>query len=308
MDFKRQRLSLSEVKQLDMVDYLSSLGHVPVIIRNSDYWYLSPLREEKTASLKINRRLNKWYDHGIGKGGNLIDFGILYYDCSVGELLQLLNDDFSFHKPPFQSSVNTSPSKSRMTILGSYELNSYPLLTYLNQRRISVEIARGYCREVRYEMNNKTYFGIGFGNDSGGWEIRNPYFKSSSSPKDISTFNNNADEVYVFEGFMDFLSFKTLHKNLPENSQDFVVLNSLSFFERARPVMEGYRSIRLYLDRDAAGINCTHRALSLSIKYQDESRMYKNHKDLNDWMVNFGKGLKEQPINSADDKSIFEEQ
>lgn len=307
MDVKRQRLSLSEVKQLDMVDYLSTLGHEPAKVRNDDYWYLSPLREEITASFKINRRLNQWYDHGIGKGGNFIDFAILYYDCSVGELLQLLNYNFSFHKPPFQSSVNSSPSKSRIAILGTYELDSYPLLTYLNQRRIPVEIAREYCREVRYEMNNKTYYGIGFGNDSGGWEIRNPYFKSSSSPKDISSFNNHADEVCVFEGFMDFLSFKTLHKNLPENSQDFVVLNSLSFFERARPVMEGYRSIRLYLDRDAAGINCTHRALSLSIKYQDESRLYKNHKDLNDWMVNFGKVVKEQPINSADDKSIFKE-
>lgn len=307
MDVKRQRLSLSEVKQLDMVDYLSALGYEPAKVHNDDYWYLSPLREEITASFKINRRLNQWYDHGIGKGGNLVDFAILYYDCSVGELLQLLKPEFYFHQPPFQSSVNSLPSKSRITILESHELNSYPLLKYLNQRRIPVEIAARYCRELRYEMNSKTYYGIGFGNDSGGWEIRNPYFKSSSSPKDISSFNNHADEVCVFEGFMDFLSFKTLHKNLPENSQDFVVLNSLSFFERARPVMEGYRSIRLYLDRDAAGINCMHRALSLSIKYQDESRLYKNHKDLNDWMVNFGKVVKEQPINSADDKSIFKE-
>lgn len=307
MDFKKQRLSLSEAKQLDMVDYLSSLGHEPAKVRNNDYWYLSPLREENTASFKINRRLNQWYDHGIGKGGNLIDFAILYYDCSVGELLHLLNHDFYFHKLPFQSSVNSLPSKSRMTILESHELNSYPLLKYLNQRRIPVEIAGQYCREVRYEMNNKTYYGIGFGNDSGGWEIRNPYFKSSSSPKDISTFNNYADEVCVFEGFMDLLSFKTLHKNLPENSQDFVVLNSISFFERARAFMERHRSIRLYLDRDAAGRNCTHRALSLSIKYQDESSLYKNHKDLNDWMVNFGKVVKEQPINSVDDKSISKE-
>lgn len=305
MDVKRQRLSLSEVKQLDMVDYLSTLGHEPAKVRNDDYWYLSPLREENRASFKINRRLNRWYDHGIGKGGNLIDFAILYYDCSVGELLYLLKPNFSFHQPLFQSSVNSSPSKSGMTILGNYELNSYPLLTYLNQRRILVGIAGQYCREVHYEINNKTYYGIGFGNDSGGWEIRNPYFKSSSSPKDISTFNNNADEVCVFEGFMDFLSFKTLHKNLPENSQDFVVLNSISFFERARIFMESHHSIRLYLDRDTAGRNCTHRALSLSIKYQDESSLYKNHTDLNDWMVNFGEVVKEEPKDRAADKSVF---
>jgi len=31
------------------------------------YWYLSPLREEKEASFKVNRKKNVWYDHGIGK-------------------------------------------------------------------------------------------------------------------------------------------------------------------------------------------------------------------------------------------------
>jgi hypothetical protein len=36
--------------------------------------------------------------------------------------------------------------------------------------------------------------------------------------------------------------------------------------------------------------------------------LYKNHKDLNDWMVNFGKVVKEQPVNGADDKSIVKEE
>jgi len=63
-----------EAKQIDLVDYLAALGHRPQKIRNKDYWYHSPLRDEKTASFKVNRSLNVWYDHGIGKGGNLIDF------------------------------------------------------------------------------------------------------------------------------------------------------------------------------------------------------------------------------------------
>ena len=64
-----------EVKQLDIVDYLEKLGHRPQKIRNNDYWYLSPLREEKEPSFKVNRKLNVWYDHGLGKGGNIIDLG-----------------------------------------------------------------------------------------------------------------------------------------------------------------------------------------------------------------------------------------
>jgi DNA primase len=53
--------------------------------------------------------------------------------------------------------------------------------------------------------------------------------------------------------------------------------------------MEQHEQINLYLDRDKAGQNCTRYALSLSRKYKDESQLYKNHKDLNDWIMNIGK-------------------
>ena len=56
--------------------------------------------------------------------------------------------------------------------------------------------------------------------------------------------------------------------------------------------MEQHEKIRLYLDRDKAGQNCSRYALSLSDKYKDESQLYKNHKDLNDWIMNIGKAQK----------------
>jgi len=289
MDFRNQGLTINEAKEMDMVNYLSALGHEPTKIRNNDYWYLSPLREEKTPSFKVNRNLNRWYDHGLGRGGNLIDFGIEYHRCTFGELLDKLSGNLSFQKPHVKMVKRVNETEPKINVLGDFPVTSFVLLRYLEQRHIPIEIAKKYCREIRYELNGKTYYGIGFKNDSGGWEIRNPYFKASSSPKDITTFKNGSDEAVVFEGFTDFLSFQFLHKNLPENSQDFVVLNSVSFFERARPFMEKHQAIRLYLDRDAAGQKYIKRALSMSNKYTDESKLYKNHKDLNDWMVNSGK-------------------
>jgi len=289
MDIRNQGLSISEAKEMDMVNYLSALGHEPAKIRNNDYWYLSPLREEKTPSFKVNRKLNRWYDHGLGRGGNLIDFGIEYHHCTFGELLDKLSGNLSFQKPHIKMVKSVNEKESKIKVLGDFELTSFVLLRYLEQRHIPIEIAQKYCREIRYELNGKTYYGIGFKNDSGGWEIRNPYFKASSSPKDITTFKNGSDKAVVFEGFTDFLSFQFLHKNLPENLQDFVVLNSVSFFERARLFMEQHQLIRLYLDRDAAGQKYCRRALSMSTKYTDESKLYKKHKDLNDWIVNSGK-------------------
>lgn len=56
--------------------------------------------------------------------------------------------------------------------------------------------------------------------------------------------------------------------------------------------MESYNQVKLYLDNDKAGQNCSRYALSLSNKYKDESGLYKNYKDLNDWLVNYD--LKQQ--------------
>lgn len=58
MDFRKNKLSLEEVKKIDLTSYLSSLGHNPVKIRNADYWYCSPLREEHEPSFKVNQKLN----------------------------------------------------------------------------------------------------------------------------------------------------------------------------------------------------------------------------------------------------------
>lgn len=292
MNFRNRRLSVSEAKEMDMVDYLSMLGHEPSKIRNNDYWYLSPLRDENTPSFKINRELNRWYDHGLGRGGNLVDFAILYHGCTISELLDKLDCTLSFQKPVINHSLAQAKPESKIKIMGDFILSSYALLRYLEQRHIPIHIADRYCREVRYQLNNKTYYGIGFKNDSGGWEIRNPYFKASSSPKDITTMGKGVDEVIVFEGFTDFLSFMAIYQDLPESKFDFVILNSISFFEKGRPFMEKHQVIRLYLDRDVTGQNCSQYALSLSKKYKDESKLYQHHKDFNDWIVNFGKSQK----------------
>jgi hypothetical protein len=63
------------------------------------------------------------------------------------------------------------------------------------------------------------------------------------------------------------------------------VLNSLSFFDKAKEVMEKHPYIKLYLDRDDSGIKITKEALSISKQYKDESYKYKNHKDINEYLV-----------------------
>lgn len=296
-----KKLICAEAKQIDLVDYLASLGYQPQKVRNQDYWYLSPLRDEKTASFKVDRRLNVWYDHGTGKGGDLIDFGTIYFNCSVSDLLNRLSEQrpgqsFSFHPPTISPDQHPTPVSfagekkgapgGKIVILDTRPLADKSLLDYLQKRCIPLEIADRFCREVDFLLYGKQQTIIGFPNNSGGYELRSEHFKSSSSPKDISLVDNKTAELAVFEGFFCFLSFCTINRNQQSPMTNCLVLNSLSFFERSRPLMEQYKQVHLILDRDTAGINHTRQALQWNCnKYIDRSGFYHNYKDLNDWLI-----------------------
>jgi hypothetical protein len=293
MGIGKKGLSCEQAKEMDIVDYLSSIGFNPTKIKNADHWYLSPLRDEKTASFKVNRKLNCWYDHGSGQGGNLVDFGILYHNCSVKGFLEKLDGNLSFHQQPSKAIIaEKKQSDQLIKIISERDLFSLSLLRYLRQRRIVEDVARKYCREVIFELNNKRYTAIGFRNNEGGFELRNPWFKGSSSPKAVTSIINDAKGLSVFEGFFNFLSYQTIHQNQEPVSSDFLILNSIAFFEKSRPFMEQHNTIRLYLDRDKTGQNCTQRVIESCKKYIDESRLYEDYNDLNEWMQDIGKSQK----------------
>ncbi len=96
-------MKCEEGNKLDLVEYLLSLGFTPAKIRGNDYWYLSPLRNEKEASFKIDRNKNVWYEHGAGKGGTVIDFVMQYFNCDVSRALQKLS---SYQRVPQRQFVS----------------------------------------------------------------------------------------------------------------------------------------------------------------------------------------------------------
>jgi len=93
----------------------------------------------------------------------------------------------------------------------------------------------------------------------------------------------------VFEGFFDFLSYQFIHQNQEDVLTNFLVLNSLSFFERSVLLMEKHEHIHLYLDNDDAGKKWMEFAQRRSQKYINESKLYHGYKDLNEWHISFGK-------------------
>ena len=296
---KKGRLDCEQVNQIDMVDYLEKLGFLPKKINTKDYWYLSPLREEKTASFKINRALNLWYDHGLGKGGTMIDFGILYYHCTVKELLERFGEEkellFSFQQPEkLVAPEKKEPiHEGKISIIDSREIRDPSLRSYLHNRQIPLAIANQYCHEVCFELYDKRHLAIGFKNENGGYELRNQYFKGSSTPKEPKLIKeNNCKDLTVFEGFFSFLSFQTIRQtgnksliDLEKINADSLILNSIAFFEKSREKMEQYSNIYLFLDHDRMGQACTEQALFWNRKYQDQSTCYTRFKDLNEYLV-----------------------
>lgn len=290
MERKTAKEFLQELKERDLVSYLASLGYHPAKPPH-DYqvWYCSPLRDEKTPSFKVDAKKNCWYDHGEGIGGNLIDFAIRYHNCTVGEFMTMMRKNDVHIQLPQHQQISTEKKKDKsIHILQKKTLFSYPLLNYLKKRRIDIRVADQFCKEVLFKTGEREYYGIGFLNNSGGYEIRNPVMKSASFPKDITLIENGSKTVHVFEGFFDFLTFATIFKNQPQERDDFLILNSTALKENAAKILPRYDSKLLYLDNDPTGDKATLFLSSSVAGCADQRVLYSGYNDLNEWHCMFG--------------------
>ncbi|RXG29928.1 toprim domain-containing protein [Leeuwenhoekiella marinoflava] len=278
---KKEKLSCENARKISIVKALEFLGHYPTRNTEKEAWFLSPLRSETQASFKVSKKLNCWYDHGLGKGGNCIDLICAFSNVSVSGAIEFLAQ-INTGKPPIQEQNNLR--QSRIQIKDVKFIQHPALLQYLKKRKISLTIANTFCREVHYTVGNAYCFSIGLKNNSEGWELRNKYFKSSSSPKDLTWINNKSQNLIVLEGMFDLLSVITVSPNLKREA-DFLILNSVVFADKALPCFDNYEVIELYLDRDEAGRKTTGFFLNENSKCIDKSEFYSDEKDLNAWLM-----------------------
>jgi len=293
-------MNSAQAKKIPLQDILARLGLQPVkaFKGGQELAYLSPFRQEKEPSLFVNISKNVWYDFG-DIGGNALDFVIRYRNTDVRGALEFLDQMFGrgFVPPlaPIKTQkVNELPKEelfllNRITDFGS---NIHSLVTYITgERRINPEVARKYLKEVHYtnRENGKTYFAVGFENLSGGYEIRNPFFKSSLGAKDMSLIKGSGagDAVMVFEGFMDFLSKLTLD-NIQEYPADALILNSVSYTEKAILFIreKGCKKILGFFDNDKAGGEAAEKfKAEFGGNFQDMRSDWQGFKDLNEFLI-----------------------
>jgi hypothetical protein len=279
-------LSYSNAKKIAITDYLGQLGFEPARVRGNDYWYRSPFRSERDASFKVNVKMNLWYDHGEGIGGTLLDLGSKLHSCTVKEFVERLeNSNLSFDRSPVNAKL---PPENRIEIISAYPLADGSLIEYLNGRKIDLQTAQDHCKEIEFKITKRTYKAVGFRNNSGGFELRNTWFKGSSSPKDVTLFKNGFENLIVTEGFIDYLSLHQLKDNNIQRDlkeSDHLILNSISFIRKALPVIKTYKVRQLFLDNDQAAEKAKAFLRASNIEFSDRSGFYAKHKDVNDLLT-----------------------
>lgn len=286
-------MTTQEAKKIRIADYLQSLGYNPVKQHGKNLWYKSPFREETEASFKVNTDLNQWYDFGMGKGGNIIALAQEFYSSdNVPYLLEQIEQQTPYIRPT-DYAFKKHPIKQSFQRLEVKELTHPALLRYLQERGINTALAKVECKELHFIHNGKPYFAIGFPNMAGGYEVSNPFFKGCIAPKDITHIRQHGEPrnvCYLFEGFMDYLSFLTIRvKNNPQyprlTTQDYIILNSVSNLAKVESLLANYTQFGSYLDNDTAGRNaCETLKAKFGERLLDKSLYYREYKDLNDYL------------------------
>lgn len=273
--------TIQAIKHLPIRTYLAERGLRPTKDNPRYGLYFSSLRKEHTPSFKVDYVQNLWYDFGLGEGGSIIDLVMRLERCDFAQAVRFLGSD---ERTPMVVPVPLSvpPTVPALRLLSDIPLRHPALVGYLSSRGIDPIIASACCREVHYAVGGRNYFAVGFRNDAGGWELRSERFKGCVSPKLITTIDNRSDTVVAFEGFMDFLSYLSMEKQL---QTDAAVLNSVVNLLKAIPFFERHAMIHAFFDNDEAGRKATAelKRLCPNSSVIDRSHLYREHKDLNEY-------------------------
>ncbi|RPD40610.1 CHC2 zinc finger domain-containing protein [Chitinophaga barathri] len=286
---------------ITLAQILEKLGHAPVRTSGHDLYYLSPLREEKTASFHVNTDKNVWYDHGTGEGGGIIKFVQRYLQTQnvgndEGDAKRWIKNMFGF-APIINPVKDLEIPKydKKLHITSEQDIERPALIRYLDSRGIPLPLAQKYLKQINVynRETSKSIYALGFKNDKGGHEIRNKYFKGSTSPKYITFIRGTVikpEEVHIFEGWPDYLTAIIYDRDGQKFKGDAIILNSLANLSKATGYIKGYgyRHALTWMHNDQPGIEATAN-LDAFFKTEEDlthrpmNGIYAPYKDLNAW-------------------------
>jgi hypothetical protein len=285
-------LNLQDLKEkASLVELLAKLGFHPAKKSRNSHIYHSMLRDNDTVpSFNVNDELGVWFDHGTGKGGNIIDFGLAYWKhLSFSEVVEKIKEvcAIAIELKPSQGRPRRPVRIPHYIVEKTEAIGTHPAITdYLKSRGI-FEIAGTLLNEVYYYVEDpkgirKHFFAAGWKNENGSWEVRNKYFKGCLGNKGISFIQGHKKNLAVFEGYMNYLSWKLEN---PAAQQSALILNSLALLNAGLAKAREFSSIDLFLDRDSPGFTATQEFIGALPYATDRSSAYRDYNDYNDKLV-----------------------
>lgn len=277
---------------VSLTDFLNRLGYQPQGRPSKETMYISMLRDSDTnASFSVNERLGCWYDHGLGKGGNIIDFAKAYWkNADFKEVIEKIEGVCGLSLGKVDYKLNPRPRIRQAVKLPNYKIKEVKpfgttegISAYLRSRGV-FEAAQGLMQEVHYYVEDekkvrKNFYAAAWKNEVDGWEVRNKYFKGCLGRKAVTAIPGNPRELAVFEGFFNYLSWKTEH---PDSDKSVLVLNSLALLDKGLEKAKLFPDIDVYMDHDPAGFKAL-REWMVALPYsRDRSSVYQNFNDYND--------------------------
>lgn len=285
------QINFEEIRyRISIVSLLNRLGYEPVRYSGGEHFYRSMLRDgDHTPSFCVNDKQGVWYDHGLGKGGTIIDLAKDYWSISgaidaAKKVLECMGEGI-IEQRPFIAKQMEMPLKFPTYLIKEDQplLENKLIQEYISSRGL-LEVAADYLRSLHYSIKPEgkqimNFSAAAWQNDAGGWEVRNASFKGCLGPKGINFYPGEPDSIRVFEGMMDFLSWKQAFK---KDQSSILILNSLALLDKAIPKLQDFSFIEIFFDHDSAGIAATQKIISLMPHATDRAYLYQGYNDYNE--------------------------
>ena len=281
----------NSVSVLDYFLYLEQKGKVKFETKKGrDFFF-------KANESKYSVNDNGFFSFQNNEGGKILKAIMTFENKSWKEAIDFLKNFngnnislIAERKRDFITRENNNYSEIKIQYTG--QPNNEKLLAYFNDRGISTAALQENTKQIHYSNNGRKFFGIGLENYSGGFEVRNPLAKIKIGKTDLSEIKGSKNEIVLFEGMTDLLSFLQLQKlNNNKNNRTLISLNSITNTDRFLDLYKNFEGkIFLCLDGDNAGNLATQKILKeFSVKNIKDIRPFyniseKGNNDLNDYL------------------------
>lgn len=278
-------MTADELRDIDIIQYLAKRGYHPKRQTGNTVMYLSPFTKEKDASFTVKKSKNRFHDYSSGMKGSVIDFVMEYDGVDFLGAIEILNngeiEQIETYTPP-------KVEKKGVEIHSECTPKDADVLTILcDVRKMPYDLIRKYCKEcvISFPLGKNPdarYTVIGMKNDMGGIDVRGKesWLKLSSAPKTFSTIKGDNSRVYLYEGWLDFISHLSI-LGLKEPKYTSYVLNGLGILEVLKPFIKD-KNIYAYLDNDKAADRAIASMKEMNVT--DCRHEYAFYHDINDWL------------------------